>query len=774
MIRGTGPHPTSATFLAPATAAAALLFALIALRATAPDVPAFADVRAAYRPSDVLLLDRNGEVLDARRVDLHGRRLAWTSLDRVTPSLARAVVASEDRRFWEHRGVDVPALLTGAVARLRGGPRRGGSTIAMQLADLLGLAPSRTAGRGLAGKAAQVAAARALDDAWTKQQILEAYLNLAPLRGEAIGVDAGARLFFGRAPHSLSAAQAVTLAALLRAPNAAPQEVRRRARRLADDLSDGAGAQGRGAIGADEAGPPDDAAIADAVDRACATDAARSPVARVSLAPHAAARLLRADGPVELRTTLDARLQRAASAILERQVRALDGRNVHDGAAVVLDVETGEILAWVGGSGASASARHVDGVVAHRQAGSTLKPLLYALALDQRRLSAASPIADLPLEIDVAGSGAYRPRDYDEHYRGLVTLRAALAGSLNVPAVRTLELVGVAPFAGILRRMEFAGVDRPGDHYGPALALGAADVSLLELANAYRALARGGAWTPLRPLADGAGAEAAAGAQPVGAANPRDTGPEGRRIWSPEAAFVVADVLSDRDGRSATFGLENALATRFWSAVKTGTSRDMRDNWCIGFTRRHVVAVWVGNFSGEPMHEVSGMSGAAPAWQEIMTLLMNGRTDERPAPPPGLVRRRVRFGAEPERDEWFLEGTEPATARIEVAAPIPRIESPMDDGVFAIDADAPARRQRIALDASGAPAGARWSMDGAAIGAAGPPLLWEPRPGRHRLELADGAGALLDAVDFEVRGPVPASPRSIPPSSPRPPRSPGR
>ena len=233
-------------------------------------------------------------------------------------------------------------------------------------------------------------------------------------------------------------------------------------------------------------------------------------------------------------------------------------------------------------------------------------------------------------------------------------------------------------------------------------------------------------------------------------------------------------MLSDRDGRSATFGLENALATRFWSAVKTGTSRDMRDNWCIGFTRRHVVAVWVGNFSGEPMHEVSGMSGAAPAWQEIMALLMNGRADERPAAPPGLVRRRVRFGAEPERDEWFLEGTEPATARIEVAAPIPRIESPMDDGVFAIDADAPARRQRIALDASGAPAGARWSMDGAAIGAAGPPLLWEPRPGRHRLALADGAGAVLDAVDFEVRGPVPASPRSIPPSSPRPPRSPGR
>ena len=746
------------TATAAVAAPAAVLAALLLLAPSARAVPGFDEARARHRPSDLLLLDRHGEVLDARRVDLDRRRLEWTPLDRVAPALRRAVVVSEDRRFVEHGGVDARALAAGAIARLRGGPRRGGSTIAMQLADLLGISPSRAGGRGLAGKLSQVAAARALGASWSKDEILEAYLNLAPLRGEAIGVDAASRLLFGKAPHALSDAEAVTLAALLRSPNAPPASVRRRAETLAADM-----ARSGDPAGEALAGPGGTAAIAAAVERACEPGAARSPVARISLAPHAAARLLRPGGPPALRTTLDAHLQRAATEILERQVRAIAERNVHDGAAIVLDVESGEVLAWVGGSGATSSARHVDGVVAHRQAGSTLKPLLYATALDERRLTAASPIADLPLEVAVTGSGVWRPRDYDPRWRGLVTMREALAGSLNVPAVRTLGLVGPSTFATALRRMGFSGVDRPGDHYGPALALGAADVSLLELANAYRALARGGLWTPTAPLA--AGDREPAGGPPVA---------DGRRIWSPGAAFVVADVLSDRDGRSATFGLESALSTRFWSAVKTGTSRDMRDNWCVGFTRRHVVAVWVGNFSGEPMHDVSGVSGAAPAWQEIVGLLQAGLVDERPAPPSGLVRRRVRFASEPERDEWFLAGTEPSSRLVETARPIARIESPVEDGVFAIDPDAPPARQRIALDASGAPAGASWRMDGAALGAAERLLLWEPRPGRHRLELADTGGRVLDRVAFEVRGPGPATPPSTPPSSRRPPRSPAR
>lgn len=742
--------------IAAIAAPAAALATFLAVGPGAREVPGFEEVRARHRPSDLVLLDRHGEVLDARRVDLERRVLEWTPLDRVAPALRRAVIVSEDRRFAEHGGVDARALAAGLVARLRGAPRRGGSTIAMQLADLLGLSPPRGGGRDVEGKIAQVAAARALAASWTREQILEAYLNMAPLRGEAVGVDAASRLLFGKAPHALGDAEAVTLAALLRSPNAPPGALLRRSERLAGDLArvgDPAGrvlASGSGAT-----------AIAAAVARASEPGAARSSLARTSLAPHAAARLLRPGAPPAMRTTLDARIQRAASEILERQVRAIAERNVRDGAAVVLDVDSGEILAWVGGSGSVSSARHVDGVTARRQAGSTLKPLLYATALDERRLTAASPLADLPLELAVAGAGVWRPRDYDPRWRGLVSMREALGGSLNVPAVRTLELVGPSTFATTLRRMGFAGVDRAGGHYGPALALGAAEVSLLELANAYRALARGGLWTPLAPLARDASGAPAAGAS-------------AERIWSPEAAFVVSDVLADRDGRSATFGLENVLATRFRSAVKTGTSRDMRDNWCVGFTRRHVVAVWVGNFSGEPMHDVSGVSGAAPAWQEILGRLQAGRADEWPEPPPGLVRRRVRFGTEPERDEWFLAGTEPSSGAVEAARPIARIESPVDDGVFALDPDAPRSSQRIVLEASGAPAGAAWLVDGASIGGAEAVVLWEPRPGRHRLELADRGGAVLDRVAFEVRGPGREAPPSNPPSSRRRPRSPAR
>src|SRR5581483_5821663 len=216
-----------------------------------------------------------------------------------------------------------------------------------------------------------------------------------------------------------------------------------------------------------------------------ASDPARPNRPRIALAPHAAARLLgaatgagaggggRGDRATTAVSTLDASVQRAASDALERNLRALADRNVHDGAAIALDNRTGEVLAWVGAAGALASARHVDGVLAHRQAGSTLKPFLYGVAFDERRLTAASLVEDLPLALPVSG-GLYRPRNYDEGYRGLVSARSALAGSLNVPAVRVLELVGVERLARVLRALGFAAVDRPGEHYGPALALGAA------------------------------------------------------------------------------------------------------------------------------------------------------------------------------------------------------------------------------------------------------------------------------------------------------------
>jgi penicillin-binding protein 1C len=238
---------------------------------------------------------------------------------------------------------------------------------------------------------------------------------------------------------------------------------------------------------------------------------------------------------------------------------------------------------------------------------------------------------------------------------------------------------------------------------------------------------------------------------------------------TPQAAFLVVDILADRSARAGTFGLESWLATPYWAAAKTGTSKDMRDNWCAGFSRRYTVAVWVGNASGASMHEVSGIAGAAPVWREVMDWLQRGdgaagRAPSRsppPAAPPGLVARLIRFApaVEPSRHEWFLAGTEMTVVRAARQETLARIAYPANGTVLALDADIPPARQRVALALS-APAGPRWQwrLDGQFLGRAARPASWLPQPGRHRLVLADAAGAEQDAVAFEVRAlPVPAS-----------------
>jgi penicillin-binding protein 1C len=335
----------------------------------------------------------------------------------------------------------------------------------------------------------------------------------------------------------------------------------------------------------------------------------------------------------------------------------------------------------------------------------------------------------------VAG-GLYRPRNYDDHFRGLVTARIALAGSLNVPAVRTLGLVGAEAMVQQLRRLGFD-LPEAGDYYGPSLALGSVDVTLWELASAYRALAAGGVWTSPR----------LSPATPAGAP---------RRVYSHEAAFLVSSILADRESRSVTFGLENPLATGFWTAVKTGTSKDMRDNWAVGYSPRFTVGAWVGNYSGAPMRNVSGVTGAAPVWLEVMTWLHAGSaTASAPAPPPGLIARAMPGpdgGAG--RPEWFVRGTEPVAeaGRAHVASGGARIVAPVSGTIIALDPDIPPALQRVIFEASAADAGMRWVLDGADCGPAASLLPWAPRPGRHRLALVSGAGAIRDAVTFEVRG----------------------
>lgn len=422
-------------------------------------------------------------------------------------------------------------------------------------------------------------------------------------------------------------------------------------------------------------------------------------------------------------------MQQYAQGALRQQLAGLRERNVNDGALIVIDNASGEILAYVANAGDS----DVDGVLALRQAGSTLKPFLYQLAIERRLITAASLLDDTPLEISTA-AGIYAPQNYDRQFRGNVSTRTSLASSLNVPAVRTLLLAGQERFHGRLHALGFASLTEAPDYYGPSLALGSAEVTLLDLANAYRTLANGGMHASATLM-------------------PRPPEPP-RRVMDPGASFIVGDILSDRAARSMTFGLKNELATTFWSAVKTGTSKDMRDNWCVGYTDRYTVAVWVGNFDGRPMWDVSGVTGAAPVWRDVADYLHRNQPSRAPKAVAGVVSQQLAFepALEAPRQEWFMRGTETALVTlVPQAARTPAILYPGQESVLAIDPDIPDDVERVVFRAQ-AGQGLEWRLDGTALGAASVDYAWRPVSGAHELALVDTAGQVRALTRFEVRG----------------------
>ena len=722
----------------------------------------FSEVQRDFRSSDTLILDRDGALLQRVRTDATVRRGQWLALADISPALRNAMLLSEDKRFYQHSGVDWRAVSASAWGNLWNTRTRGASTITMQLAGLLDDDLRRGGGgRSMVQKVGQTLAAQRLDDAWRKDQILEAYLNLVPFRGELVGIDALSRTLFGKAPNGLDVREAAIASALVRAPNARPALVAQRACELLRAMEPGQ--------------PPDCTALdmfaAGAVQRK-AFDASEG------MAPHLARQVLReaarapsaqppAKGQKEpgssLRTTLRAPLQRFALATLQQQLRELRGRHVEDGALVVLDNASGEVLAWVGSSGQLSQAPEVDGVLAQRQPGSTLKPLLYAQAIAERRLTAASLLDDSSAQINTAG-GLYIPQNYDRQFKGYVSVRTALASSLNVPAVRTLVMVTPDAFA---RQLRAAGLPlrENGDYYGYSLALGSAEVSLLALTNAYRTLANGGRIAATRVLA-----------APPSTSPASPTSPTSTLAIDPRAAFIVGDILSDSNARARTFGLDSVLGTRFWSAVKTGTSKDMRDNWAVGWSQRYTVGVWVGNASGAPMWDVSGTTGAAPVWAELMRFLHRTEPSRAPEPPAGLVQARVEFDTggsggnggngsaadaasgplEAARSEWFLQGTEQPlfalnpTTHHAAGDGAARITAPANGTIIALDPDIPPNHQRLRFEAVGR-GPLQWHIDGKPL-ARGASAQWLPWPGRHVVELRDGRGKVQDQIRFEVRG----------------------
>jgi penicillin-binding protein 1C len=686
--------------------------------------------------SNAYLTDRLGRALHTIRLNDQERRLEWLPLNKVSPALIRAVLSAEDKNYFSHSGVDVLALVAATGQNVRavitgGTSKRGASTISMQLAGLLidestGISQRSRPRRGVVLKLQQMRTAWEVENSYSKNEILEAYLNTIYFRGEQRGIEAASQAFFAKTAIGLTSHESVVLASLIAAPQAKPALVAQRACRLHNQAFSVSGFDANS-------------------DKPC--EPLSMPIARLNkpylqrtegLVPHVAQRLkaigLLAPGNT-LQTTVDYATQQYAQQSLSEQLRELANKGVEDGAVVVLDNETGHVLAYVGSSGEFSGASHVDAAASLRQAGSTLKPFLYAMAIEKKKLTAASLIDDSSFAIRTADA-QYVPRNYSEDYKGWVSVRKALASSLNIPAVRTLAMLDVNEFASSLREIGLSSVSHDGGFYGYSLALGSADVRLIDLTNAYRTLANAGVVSPVRFTSN----------------FPANS--DGQRVMSAEAAYIVSDMLRDNEARAATFGLDSALRLPFRASVKTGTSKDMRDNWCIGYSDRYTVGVWVGNASGAPMRGVSGVSGAAPIWNSVMRFVHNGVAmhSER-TPPSKVIAQPISFVgvAEPERVELFLDGTQ--TAEIRLVSQKKRatalISYPVHGAIYALDPDIPSSKQRLRFSAgSFSIHNTQWQLNGKII----PSNDWRLVPGRHVLALLNQRGEVLERVKFEVRG----------------------
>lgn len=731
-------------------------------------------------PPGTAVLDTRGAVLS--RDMKAGLRLP-VPLPQVAPLLQEATIAAEDRRFFHHPGVDPLAIARALLSW--GEPAAGGaSTITQQLARRLYL--TDYAGPPLLRKLREALLALQIEARRSKEEILSLYLNSVYYGRGAYGVEAAARIYFGARARDLELAQAALLAGLPQLPVAY------------DPVAEPRAAQGRqryvlGRLAAAGRISPEQAEAA-----------AAEPLAVVGVAPEAVAPhfvayaleeledvrpdLARLAGQV-IETTLDAGLQREAERIVRRRLEEIRDRGAGNAAVVALDPATGHILALVGSAGFfdEEIGGQVNMALQPRQPGSALKPFLYAAALE-RGFSAATPLLDVPTAFQTP-AGTYAPGNFDRHFHGVVPLRVALASSYNVPAVRTLNELGVDALLEMAHRVGLRTLNAS-ETYGLALTLGGGAVRLLDLAAAYGAIANGGSL--VEPVAvtrfrDGAGRVRYEAKQAPA-----------RRVLSPEHAYILGDILSDPAARVPGFGEVNPLTLSARAGVKTGTSAGSRDSWTVGFTPDLVVGVWVGNTDGRPMENLSSVDAASPIWRDVMEVALRTTPRRWPDPPPALARQAVctPTGLLPGPhcpmvvEDWFPAGADPATAetyylldeagRLAMSPPagarawareagLPLASStqeapdpvyiahPAPGSVFFLAAELPA--QELLMRAT-VPSGAtevQFRLDGrliARLPATDPDLVWSLEPGAHRLEvvalLAGGRTATASST-FEVR-----------------------
>ncbi len=698
-------------------------------------------------------VDRYGETLSLTYQNRWNLR-DQVPLGEIPDLLQRAFVAAEDKRFYRHGGADWIARLNAAAANIEAlRAVRGASTITEQVVRLLYPRPRTLWSRWVEG----FDAAR-LESRFTKTEILQFYLNQVPYAGNRRGVTEAARDYFDRDLDTLDSKETLALAVLVRSPSRldlhkSTGPIEEPIERLASRL------HAEGILSESELARIESETLMVTPPK-LDLDAAHF---LRSIPPGLSKSAQNARSDVE--TTLDGSLQRRAQHLLDRQLAVLADRNVGDGAVLVVDHETDEILAWVNGGGFSQEqGGQIDMVTTPRQPGSTLKPFVYALAMEQG-WTAATILDDEPTA-EAVGNGLHNFRNYSRQYHGPVRIREALGNSLNVPAIKAIQFTGRSRFLDLLRELGVTSLSEHPDYYGDGLVLGNGEISLFELVSAYATLARGGVYRPLKWTED----------------DPTTHRQRARRVLSAETSSVVADILSDSEARAIEFGRNSVLALPVQTAVKTGTSNDYRDAWVVGFSHRYTVGVWMGNLDRRPMSTVTGSLGPALVLRALFAELNRARESK-----PLYLSRKLRqvpicresgllpTSSCPLTTEWFrpdavptrscrLHGEMPtATAAASAVAPRERIRiAQPSPGLFlALDPRIPDALERFELELDSLPAGARveWWIDDAPFAkstVARGRASWPPSRGHHvakaRVWLAASTAPLwTDPVGFRVK-----------------------
>lgn len=633
----------------------------------------------------VRIYDRTGEILLYESVDAQRGDRIYMPLDQMSPWIWQAAISLEDRNFFTNPGINMRGLLRAFTANLRGGSVQGGSSITQQLVKNVIIPPEERYQQSYARKIKEVILATEVTRQYSKEKILEWYLNNNSYGGLANGVEAASQIYFGKSSSELSLAEAAMLAPIPQFPGlnpiSAPEDAKERQGLALQAMVE------TGLITQEEASN----AFAQEL------ELSQSFVERFDnpTAPHFALYVLdqveREFNTIEdpyfiwrkglkIYTTLDVDLQQQAQQVMREQVAQLiaEDKNASNSALVAIKNNTGEILAMVGSL--DYNDEEIDGQVnvalAERQPGSSFKPFVYLTALQQ-----GSTAADMILDVDTAfglpDGSYYRPENYDRQYHGPVSLRNALARSYNIPAIKVMDQVGVANALRTAHRMGINGLNKGLNFYGLSLVLGGGEVTLLDHTYAYTVFANQGVMIGEPVPAD----QLRTGFRTM---NPisvlrvvdndgnviQEAAPQSERIFSSEVAYLMADIMSDDVARAPAFGSGTALTLPDRKvAAKTGTTNGFKDNWTMGFSPQLTVGVWVGNTDNESMRNVTGLSGAAPIWNGVMQYYHRGVPAEWYDQPPGITTRTVCMpsGLLPsascpgnqQRTEIFVAGTEP-------------------------------------------------------------------------------------------------------------------